>query len=374
MQRQVAATPAEAEEIAAAVAAVDEAERREAREVEILHRLEEIAEHKRREAEIIEERRREQIRLQEIRNRFPYLKRRLDDVHAAQRAALQRRHDEIMGLAVKQLSDVQDDHSKRKAESISQLESDSRAASGDLASSHRQQLQEMEARHEEEEDDYFLGIRAHLRGKPNREAREQAAVAKVKKAQAEDREALIAKHEAELTTLTHNGDRLLRNTIASMDADQERELAEMKSNQESCARQHAAEHLILEKIVEDRQAILLDDERTLIDSGSTLSSYRRIAAESLSFGADQNVSGAEFAVSTDVETSHYPASSSEGIEMPDVLSRGHPLKSRRPLKDSHSTITWGASWVSSASPDSPASNLGEEDSTFQPQELGIACQ
>ena len=226
IQERRDALTAEEREVEEAIAAVARAEAREAREAEEAEA-----------ARVAEEgrlaRAREQIRVAEIRSSFRTLREALDALHESQHASMTARHE-------------------REASALAEQ------ARLQLESCQARQQQEMDglaARHEEEEDDYFIGLRAHLRGKPNREAREKAAIAKIAAVQEEERASLLAQQQRE------------RDALANAERGGAGQVCDAK-------RRHLAEGRWFTVVKDARAGMLDESERTLAASGEDLRAYQ----------------------------------------------------------------------------------------------------
>ncbi|KAI9750623.1 MAG: hypothetical protein M4579_006392 [Chaenotheca gracillima] len=269
----------EAEGLAAAILAVEQAEQREAMEFEEHQRLQEEAQRQealetarlRRISEIEETRKRreaEERRIVKISNQFFNLRAKLGEIHMLQRRLLQERHDDEEQQVGAEFKTMEESGPRRIQDAITAAENNHQGELRELSSTHCQQISTMDMRHEEEEDDYFLGIRAHLRGKPNREARERAAVEKVKKTQAEERDELLAKQEVEMMSLAER-----HNTDESVNAEHEHELemSQLKNVIETGHRRRGAEMEIFRKVSEFRREILRELEQRNLESGTDIS-------------------------------------------------------------------------------------------------------
>ena len=177
------------EELARAIAEVEAAERREAqdrraaeqrkeeerrREIEELRRLEELRvaeeEQRRRDREEAERKTIESS----IEERASSLSKMLTELVLIQQAALISRH-ESMEQNIKTSSEERQTWRRKDYESKKQkLATNVQKRSEILKQKHATENCALTTRHEEEEDDIFMQIQMHLRGKPNRETREKA--------------------------------------------------------------------------------------------------------------------------------------------------------------------------------------------------------
>ncbi|KAI9676660.1 MAG: hypothetical protein M1829_002977 [Trizodia sp. TS-e1964] len=129
---------------------------------------------------------------------------------------------------------------------------------------HNLELAEMDRRHQEEEDDYFIGIRAHLRGKPNREERERMAVAKVKKAQQEERRSLLEHQRQEFEQLKQIESTQLIQLEIRLSNERQMEKIHEKLRSEEHARQVVCDNKWFEVIATARLEMLEELEREMV--------------------------------------------------------------------------------------------------------------
>ena len=182
----------EEEEVARAIAEVEAAERREAqeriaaeqrreekrrREEEELQRLEELRiaeeEQRRRDEEEAERKRVEAIE-SSIEERNVSLAKMMTELVEIQQMALISRHESTeldirAGSEERQIS-RKEDYEFKKQKLLANVERRSKL----LKQKHDTEAYGTTSRHEEEEDNMFMQVQMHLRGKPNREAREKA--------------------------------------------------------------------------------------------------------------------------------------------------------------------------------------------------------
>ena len=117
----------------------------------------------------------------------------LDDRHGRDEAALAtmlaKRQAQIQEQGAHLLVKIQSNINKRK---------------DNLSVKHEVALAELATKHEEQEDDLFLQIQLHLRGKPNREAREKRLRDEIRKQQKQESDVLERTHNAETGLLDDN--------------------------------------------------------------------------------------------------------------------------------------------------------------------------
>ncbi|KAI9803159.1 MAG: hypothetical protein M1833_001230 [Piccolia ochrophora] len=249
----------EARAVADAIRQVEELERREAEEEERMVLEQERRDEQRRQEEAERMQREEEERQIAIQAEYMTLKAELRSVQNEQRVLLNKRHHEDMKRLHEQMvrSEAQSivDRQQRQL----RIEAEKEGAIHQLEMVHAEALRQMEHRHEEEEDDYFIGIRAHLRGKPNREAREKTAVEKIKKTQSEEKQSLASEHDTARSHLLHDGANMQR----AMDQLQEARQAALEREEEFLHQvqdQVAADLKWFEIITFDRDILLLEEE------------------------------------------------------------------------------------------------------------------
>jgi hypothetical protein len=209
----------EEEEIARAIAEVEAAEQREAqerraaeqrreeerrREEEELRLLEELRlaaeEQRRREEEEAERKRVETIR-SSIEERNTCLVKMLNELMQVQQMTLMSRHEDAE-QSIKRGSEEtlvwgRKDYDSKKHKLMANIEKRSKL----LVQKHETQKYAVTTRHEEEEDAMFMQVQIHLRGKPNKEAREKAMLETLTKSHKDEVECLIDNQTEEAATL-----------------------------------------------------------------------------------------------------------------------------------------------------------------------------
>ncbi len=216
----------EEEEIAQAISAIEEMERREAEEQareaaarerkEALQRAVEANERRRREhlerleaeKRRLEEkqaaRRREGVIRSSITERINYLRGALLEIHQFQQSSLISRHNSEI-TALNETSQNQQAIQKAELDSLqTNLTSNSQLRQTLFQSEHEAAVLELTSKHESEEDDTFVSMQSHLRGKPNRDARIKAVMDKLQQCQKEETDKLVGEHTAKITRLDQN--------------------------------------------------------------------------------------------------------------------------------------------------------------------------
>jgi hypothetical protein len=210
---------AEADEVARAIAVVEalvrreeearqereaEEERERQREEQELARLEELRlqeeADRERERQEAEKQLRDTLRLS-IKEDLDNLLSSFQELLQAQRTALDDRHsteERKLEDSVKEATATVD-QSAASLSTTMQKNIDRRV--NEMKKKHENQLQELEQRQEEQEDDVFMQIQTHLKGKPNREAREKRMLDNMKKEQEMERTELVNQHSEQLKSL-----------------------------------------------------------------------------------------------------------------------------------------------------------------------------
>jgi hypothetical protein len=216
----------EEEEITRAIAAIEEMERREAeerareteererrealqraiqaserRKREHLERLE--AEKKRREEEEAARRREESIR-SSITERINHLQGALLETQQFQQSSLISRHSSER-TALNDVMKKQQAVEKAELESLqTKLDSNSTLRSKSLQSAHEAAVAKLISENEAEEDDTFMALQEHLRGKPNRETRMKSGLDRLQHRQKDQMEKLTEVQAEKIKQLSTN--------------------------------------------------------------------------------------------------------------------------------------------------------------------------
>ncbi|KAI9805507.1 MAG: hypothetical protein M1825_000758 [Sarcosagium campestre] len=283
----------EARETAEAIRAVEEAQRVEDEMREFDERIRRIEEEERMRADAArreEEESRKRVQAEHERaalvDKFASLRRDLDSIQSAQREAIGQRHIRELSEVVQQRAASKSKANKGQEGERQRLRRDNEEAMRVLEERQAQELEALERRHEEEEDDYFLGIRAHLRGKANREARERAAVEKVRRVQAEDKARTLSEHKAALRH-AHLDDQKLAEALSALEAGRKAELEHEERWLRERQQHIAADIRWFEAIEAERLALLRQREHEalnpgvpLIDSSSPSAPLRQLKLDS----------------------------------------------------------------------------------------------
>jgi hypothetical protein len=196
-----AAEQREAEERRAAEQREEEERRREEEELRLLEVLRLAAEEeRRREEEEAEQKRVETIR-SSIEERNTLLVKMLNELMHVQQTALISSHEEaersIRKSSEERVVWRRKDYDSKKHKLMTNIEKRSKL----LAQKHETQKYAVTTRHEEEEDATFMQVQLHLRGKPNKEAREKAMLETLAKSHKDEMESLINSQTEEAATL-----------------------------------------------------------------------------------------------------------------------------------------------------------------------------
>ncbi|PGH11444.1 hypothetical protein AJ80_07124 [Polytolypa hystricis UAMH7299] len=196
----------EASELQAALEEIQRMEEEEARENLRREQEKQRQEEEEERAKEEEERTKEATRLMGIADQMRALQSSLMILNKSQQSLLIARHEnrahELHSSSISLSSEFEREMSTLSAT----LQVNIQRRMDALAASHVAELQDLTARQEEEEDDTFLSLARHLKGKPNREERERAIVEKLKVSQEKERIELEHKHRADKQELAHTGD------------------------------------------------------------------------------------------------------------------------------------------------------------------------
>jgi hypothetical protein len=209
----------EEEEITRAIAEVEAAERREAqereaaerrreeerqREEEELRRLEELRlaeEEQRRRGEEEAEQKRIEVIKSSIEERTSSLAKMLMELVQIQQMALTSRHEKAFQTIQTDLETLlasrQNDYERQKQKLLANIEKRSKL----MKQKHDAATYATTSRHEGEEDDVFMQVQIHLRGKPNREAREKAMLETLARSHGDELARLADRQTVEATNL-----------------------------------------------------------------------------------------------------------------------------------------------------------------------------
>jgi hypothetical protein len=255
-----AAEQREAEERRAAEQRREEERRREEEELRWLEELRLVAEEQRRREEEEAERKRVETIRASIEERNTSLVKMLNELIQVQQMALVSRHEDaersIKKCSEERLVWRRKDYDSKKHKLLTNIEKRSKL----LAQKHETQKYAATTRHEEEEDDMFMQVQIHLRGKPNKETREKAMLETLTKSHKDEMECLVNNQTEEATTLRRVAEMEARGLEHGHWAQLEKEknkravkLAEL--NQTITAERHWFE------AVTDRRYVLLEELR-----------------------------------------------------------------------------------------------------------------
>ena len=170
----------EAREIAAAIAAVEEHERRAAEEAERRQLIQEIEEERRRREEEERIERHNHAVITSIDARHASLTKILTQTNELQQHAINERHsEEAIQLLVSQKQSLE----KLEGDSsclMDMLDKNMSVREERMNKIHTESLAKTKVDHEEQEDETFISLQIHLRGKPNRAARMEIMMGKLR--------------------------------------------------------------------------------------------------------------------------------------------------------------------------------------------------
>ncbi|KAI9847437.1 MAG: hypothetical protein M1838_000880, partial [Thelocarpon superellum] len=265
-QLQMARTQEE-RETAEAIAAVEEQERREAREAVRREQARAALEDARRAEERAAAARQDEVRLTALRHCIAQLRIDLLVLHKTQQQCLRARHAEELKTFSETQARSAAHHATTLDTTTTSLEESKTRTLAELHKRHQDERDAQAQRHEEEEDDAYIGIRTHLRGKPNREARERAAMDKVHVAQVEEKEALTTQHATELRTTLAQQDEELASARRTIYASRAEAIEREQEAQLRMRRAHVADAEWLQALLDVRSRLAGEVEPAVLGSG-----------------------------------------------------------------------------------------------------------
>ena len=287
----------EEDEIARAIAEVEALEAREAeerrqaeiRQEEELRRLEEerLAEEelRRREAEEAERMRIETIK-SSIQDRAVFLGQKMDEITLFQQMAVLARHESAEQVVVTtkdtQQSKQTTSFNAMKQKMLANIEKRSRQ----ISVTHNAEVMRLAARHEQEDDEMFLKVQLHLRGRPNKEVREKAMLDALKQTHDDEVGNLQSKSDSRLSGLRRNAAVEIRSLEHGFTEDQEAAKEVFEVQMRALGETVGNDRKWVEEITKRRQALLerlrLDQLRTMGESRILETWEARLATEEAS--------------------------------------------------------------------------------------------
>lgn len=264
----------ETAEMAQIIAEIEATERREGqerqrREEAELARLEEQRlqeEAARREEELQLERDFQQALRSSIEHACNELQLVLDDITAIQRKELDTRHSQAEQLHSQEYTAESAECEKECQDVLDRMESNINKRTTSIESKQRTNLEAFTAEQEELEDDLFLQIRIHLRGKNDHQAREQLLQDRFQKQQEERYGELLTRHQSESEVLkvivSMERDILKRTHDGKMAQLEQSYLRKLDTLLLSVAAERAWFHLILER----RRNMVLAHTRLMLEA------------------------------------------------------------------------------------------------------------
>ncbi|KAF7509194.1 hypothetical protein GJ744_008254 [Endocarpon pusillum] len=292
----------EEEDLARAVSAIEEMERREVEERRRREESQRVSEKERRRRQHLERleaqkrrieqeeatRRREQAIRKSITERFDYLQGALLEIQQFQQSSLISRHNsEITTMT----EEAEKERAAQKAQSDSlhmKLDSNSTLRRNILQSAHMAAVSKLTSEHEAEEDDTFLSMQTHLRGKPNRESRLNTVLDKLRQRQKVEMDRLVGSQKAETTRLAENVAVEGKALVLGYDVESMIQKHKFRESSTRLEKRVRAERKWFEVIAERRQVMMQELQRRLWeDSGLDPVS----AARTVVFGEGGQVGG-----------------------------------------------------------------------------------
>ncbi|KAF8247145.1 hypothetical protein K440DRAFT_552079, partial [Wilcoxina mikolae CBS 423.85] len=198
----------EQSEARAAIAAVEEAERieeQERRRAEIAEEFErqrrEVEEGLQREREARNLRDEVERNLKAIEERYEVLMLALETLQKTQHEHMKARHQKERGASTQRWRDQTASLALQLSTRIEELKSSRENETASLRTTHEELVAALQTKHESEEDEYWFSLQRHLRGKPNKEARAQTLIDRLKDTQASEAEEMQKRHAFETAGL-----------------------------------------------------------------------------------------------------------------------------------------------------------------------------
>ncbi|EXJ89989.1 hypothetical protein A1O3_03056 [Capronia epimyces CBS 606.96] len=275
-ERQTALN-AEAAEVARAIAAVEEFERRQAEQ----RRQEEEsqqAELARLEAQRIQEeaaRRLEEERLERefreilrtsVEESCQELQTALDEVMQVQRQTLDSRHVSAEQQHSQRCAAEMTKQTTQSEELLATMEANINKRTRSIEDKQRAALDAFNAEQEELEDDLFLEIQLHLRGKADKEAREHRLREKFKKQQDAQREEVLIRHGSERDALKSNATMELEGVKRACDEQSARLQTAHENDLSSMRATVAADRAWFNFLAERRQNLVSANNRLMLEA------------------------------------------------------------------------------------------------------------
>ncbi|KLJ06542.1 hypothetical protein EMPG_10060 [Blastomyces silverae] len=250
----------EAAEIAEAIAQIERMERAEAEERE-------RRENEQRRKEEEELRDKEVKRMLYIANRLRGLRTALSNVNESQQALLIKRHEKYAHDRQSRTMAGTSEVKQQRERLLTGLRTNQKQRMDQLLASQKVELDSMTARHEEEEDDVFLTVIRHLKGKANRETREKSILDKLKADQESEIHMLEQAHQQAILTR----EQINSLELKALEAGLERDYTSTRESEQDTVSK-LAQRVIVDRswftaAVEKRWKMLDEYRARLIDTG-----------------------------------------------------------------------------------------------------------
>ncbi len=222
----------------------------------------------------------EKARVTAINQRFVDLRAILEDLHASQQKWLRRRHETELKKAKKDMPSNQLAFDAKRALEEALMNKRNQDSMQQLNAEHQTTLQDMDTRHEEEEDELFLALQIHLRNKSNRDARQTAMIEKIKQAQLEEREDLQGRLRLAMEEMRRRQAKETKDLQISLLQERDSTVEVDLKNAETVARKVFTDRMWFDSIVDERRSMLEADERRLVETGANIDTYSDDSLES----------------------------------------------------------------------------------------------
>ncbi|OJD28500.1 hypothetical protein ACJ73_00099 [Blastomyces percursus] len=250
----------EAAEIAEAIAQIERMEREEAEERE---RREE--EQRRKEEEELRDK--EVKRMLYIANRLEDLRTALSNVNESQQTLLIKRHEKAVHDLQSRTMAGTSEVKQQQERLLAGLRTNQTQHMDQLLASQKVELDSMTTRHEEEEDEAFLTVFRHLKGKANRESREKAILDKLKAEQESEMRTLEQAHQQAILTQEQTNSLELKALEAGLERDYTSTREAEQVTVSKLAQRVIVDRSWLTAAVEKRWKMLDEYRARLIDTG-----------------------------------------------------------------------------------------------------------
>ncbi|KAI9732543.1 MAG: hypothetical protein M1834_003878 [Cirrosporium novae-zelandiae] len=276
-------------EIAAAIQQVEAVERRERlqQERDDRHRRREVeAEAQRQEAQAA---RREAERRRNIVERVKQVRAEWAKLKITQRDMMEYRHSHERDSWARDVNSSRlrfEAHMKLK---VASTRHEQYKALKQQKAKHEESIKALIARHELEQDDYYLGVRTYLRDAPNREQREERMMDKVRKAHSLEKDLELQTQKAELEAMKTTHNMAAEEMEARMNMDREDDKMREMQRKWEIGRGIWADRHWFDLLSQEREEMMDSLEEQLLEEGNATAEVVAIALRLLEREGDRGV-------------------------------------------------------------------------------------